>query len=231
MNKLKCSLEIKDFYSKLKFPGEYTIENISEYAGEIFNPYLKIIDRHLQDTTTVMDMGCGSGYIANLFAFKYDIKLVAVDFSDAINYAIKFSSENKIKNVVYHKQDIFDIDQNTTYDVIICQGVLHHVPNLQEVVAIIKKISKQKIILSVYHPTGKLLKKYMKLDYKDEMLRSDQEDVPYETSFTKKQIATMFDGFRIVDCYPKNANLEFLLHPIKHSRNGGLVTYILEKRL
>jgi SAM-dependent methyltransferase len=231
MSQHDISLEIQKFYSEIKFPGEYTIDDIFYHQSAINNPYLKIIDDHLDNKLTVLDAGCGSGYILNLFACKYDSRFTGIDFSDSIDYARSFSLSNNIKNVKYHKSDILDIDQSKKYDIVICQGVLHHIPDFNRVVKILQNITKKKLILGVYHPSGKILKKYLKLDYKNEILRMDQEDVPFELAFNKQKVISMFDEFTIIDNYPRNPFLEFLSNPFRYSRNGGLITYVLEKNV
>lgn len=228
MLKIKSN-KVKDFYSKLKFPGCYSIEDLQFYDKEIKNPYLKIIDDHLENNTNILDVGCGAGYILNLFASRYQSQFTAVDFSDAINYSIEFSQKHNIKNINYKKIDFLNINLSCQYDIVICQGVLHHIPDIDNAIQNLKSITKKKLILSVYHPTGKLLKKYVNINYKNEMLRIDQEEVPYETSFTQKQVLTLFNNFKLVDSYPSNPCFEFISSPLKHSINGGLITYVLEK--
>lgn len=229
MNTINFNNEVKNFYSKLKFPGEYTEDHIKECQKEIVNPYLRIIDKHLKDGIDIIDVGCGSGFICNLFASRYASRLTALDFSDAIDFAKNFASSHNIQNITYEKKDLFDINQDQVYDVVICQGVLHHIADYQKASEILKKIASKKIILSVYHPSGKFLKKFMKINYNSEILKRDQEEVPYELSFNKNEVMSLFNGFKLIDCYPSFPSLNFFYRPISHSRNGGLVTYIFEK--
>jgi SAM-dependent methyltransferase len=222
-------LQVKEFYSKIKFPGNYTFDDIDFYQSKIANPYLKIIDDHLDDDLKILDIGCGTGYILNLFAHRYKSSFDGIDFSDAIDVAKSFSKQNNVKNIKYFKSDFLQIDQTEKYDIVLCQGVLHHIPDYKKAVDLIKKITKKKLILAVYHPSGKILKKYFKIDYRSDLLRADQEDVPFETTFNKHEVLSMFTGFKLVESYPSNPNLHFVLNPMRHSRNGGLVTYVLEK--
>lgn len=222
-------LQVKEFYSKIKFPGNYSFDDINFYQSKIANPYLKIIDDHLENNLKILDVGCGTGYILNLFAHRYNSSFYGIDFSDAIDVAKSFSKENKIKNINYSKKDFLQINEKETYDIVICQGVLHHIPDYIKAVNLLKKITKKKLILAVYHPSGKILKKYFNINYNSDLLRADQEDVPFETAFNQQEILSMFKGFKLVESYPTNPNLHFILNPIRHSRNGGLVTYILEK--
>jgi len=91
---------IKNFYSELGFPGPYTWEDIKFYEQEgIHNIYLREIDHHLQHETDILDVGCGTGLVSNLFASRYNSNFTAVDFSNSIDYARKFAKENNLNNV------------------------------------------------------------------------------------------------------------------------------------
>ena len=222
--------EVKTFYSKLNFPGEYTTEQVEFHLPDTVNNYINILYSSINDGDSIIDLGCGSGLITNIIASKYKkSKITAVDFCDSIEYAKSFSKETKIKNVSYSKKDILKLN-NKKYDVVMCIGVLHHIPEFEKAVEKIKKLANKKIILGVYHPTGKILKKAFKLDYANSILYSDQEEVPFELSWTKKQVLDMFSEYQVVEQYPKNPVWKFITSPLTHNRNGGLTTYILEKK-
>jgi hypothetical protein len=78
----------------------------------------------------------------------------------------------------------------------------------------------------LYHPWGKILKKYVTIDYDSDILRQDQEHHPYEITRTAAQLD--MNGFRLIDLFPRYPRLYALTNPIRHSRNGGLVTYVFE---
>jgi 2-polyprenyl-3-methyl-5-hydroxy-6-metoxy-1,4-benzoquinol methylase len=53
--------QVKEFYSNLKFPGPYSIEDLKFYDKNLINPYLKFYDVAIQECKTVLDIGCGPG--------------------------------------------------------------------------------------------------------------------------------------------------------------------------
>lgn len=224
--------QIKNFYGKLNFPGEYSLESLNIHSPISDNKFLKIIQTHVAGS--VIDLGCGSGLIANLLSYNMpNSKFIGVDFSDSILYAINFAEKNNIKNITYIKDSILTLKIEEKFDTVICHGVLHHIEDYESAIKKIKSLVKPNgtIILGLYHPTGKILKKYIKLNYNSEMLRADQEDVPYETSYTKKQLIKLFSEFDIVAQYPKFPVANFLIKPLQHSKNGGLTIYILKNSL
>jgi 2-polyprenyl-3-methyl-5-hydroxy-6-metoxy-1,4-benzoquinol methylase len=124
---------IKQFYSNLRFPGAYRIDDIKFYDQEgIHNVYLKQIDNFLMDGQEVLDVGCGTGMVSNLFAYRYRSNFTGVDFSDSIDYASEFAVRNNICNVNWVKQDFLQYEITQQFDTIICCGVLHHIPDYQQ---------------------------------------------------------------------------------------------------
>lgn len=224
---------VKQFYDQLQFPGHYTASQLSYHRNEILNPYLAQIDRCIQAGDRVLDVGCGTGLISNLFADRHaNCSFTAIDFANSIDYARRFARDHGIKNVKYIKQDFMEFKTPRKFDLIICQGVLHHMPNYRWAAAKLDQLLHKngRLVLAVYHPWGKILKKFLNIDYKNHMLYQDQELVPYETAFNPAQVRALFPQFQLRDSYPGHGReLNICVHALLNSRNGGLTTYILEK--
>jgi len=223
--------EIKEFYSALTFPGRYTNNDVVYHVPTTVNQYIDILYSNINDGDSIVDLGCGSGLITNILASKYKkSKITAIDFCESIDYAKDYAKANDIHNISFVKKDILAVSESKKFDIVMCIGVLHHIPNFIKAVKKIKKLTNKKIVLSVYHPTGKILKKLFKIDYLSDILSRDQEHVPFELSWTKKQIKEMFPEFHVTEMYPKCPVWKFITSPIVHNRNGGLTTYILERK-
>ena len=163
--------EIKEFYSNIKFPGLYTIEDLNSYNDIVYNNYLNVFDQEVKTATRVLDVGCGSGFIVNFLANRYPhIQFDAIDFSDSIDYAQQFGKNNNITNTRYIKQDFLKWDSSTQYDVVLCNGVLHHIPEYLQALEKIKQCSSNKIIIGIYNTYGKLLKNFVPVVYKNQIL-------------------------------------------------------------
>ena len=223
--------EVKKFYNTNQFPGKYALEDLLRYETPITNIYLNLIDRNIIPNSNILDAGCGTGLISNLLAIRHPTcNITGIDFSAAINYGKNFSIHHNISNVNFFQSNILSIDSKKEYDVIVCQGVLHHIPEYMLALTKLHLALKPggRILLGLYHPVGKLLKKVFSLKYNSKVLYIDQEKNPYELSFTKNKVLEMHKGFRLIDAQPQRFG-SIALAALEHSTNGGLITYVLEK--
>ncbi len=219
--------EVRKFYSSLKFPGPYSIEDLSYYDKELINPYLKSYDDTVKGSYNVLDVGCGSGFIVNFLARRHpNVHFDAVDFSDSIDYAKEFSKRNKIKNITYHKQDFLTWHNTHLYDCIISNGVLHHMPRYVEAVNKIKSISTNKVTVGLYNKYGKLAKNLFNIRYKNDILFIDQEQCPFELAFSDSAAQSLFsDSYQLKAIYPScNRDFVDILNLFRYKK-GGLTVY------
>jgi SAM-dependent methyltransferase len=221
---------VKEFYSKLQFPGPYTIDDLNFYSDNIINDYLKIFDGRVKQATRVLDVGCGSGFIVNFLANRYpDVIFDAVDFSDSIDFSRQFSIEHNINNINYYKEDFLVWNTDYKYDLIISNGVLHHIPEYQRAIDKIYRLTTDKVIIGIYNSYGKLLKKISKINYVNETLYLDQEQCPFELAFTDKEFKKLFNKYDVLTVYPSYCNRLVDFRNLFNSSNGGLTVYVFQK--
>lgn len=217
--------QIRDFYSKIGFPGNYTLDDLKFYDDYNDNTFLKPYIDKAQSCNSVLDIGCGTGFITNLLARKYKhLKIDAVDFCDSIDYAKEFSKVNGIKNVKYYKTNFFDFDTVNEYDLIISNGVLHHMPEYKKAIDKITSYNSDNLVIGIYNKYGKLYKKILPVTYKNELLYKDQEEVPFELSFTHNEFVKLFPNYKLVS--PKK--FVDLLNLFNY-KQGGLTVYTFTK--
>ena len=189
---MSVELQIREFYSKIKFPGTYSLDDIKFYDEGIYNPYLKILNDLTNGSKSVLDIGCGTGFITNVLA-RQNPKTIftSIDFSDSIDYAREFTKKNRTKNIIYYKQDFLEWKSVHNYDLIICNGVLHHIPKYEEAIKKIKLLTANKLSIGVYNPYGKLAKKFFPIKYRTKVLHLDQEECPFEITFSDKKFKSI----------------------------------------
>jgi len=224
------SEQIKNFYSHLHFPGRYTQEDLEFYEteGVDVNVYLKEINKSLDNNLDVLDVGCGTGLVSNTFATLYpSSNFTGVDFSNSIDYAKKISKENKLTNTKWVKEDFLKVKLDKKYDVVICCGVLHHIPQYQEALAKLKSLLKPSgtLLIAVYNPLGKILKHVKKINYNSPTLFEDQENNPFELSFTKRAVLNMCSDLTFHRVEPSWCNHFVNFLALFNSSNGGLAIY------
>jgi len=222
--------KIKDFYSDLHFPGRYTQQDLKFYEteGVNINVYLREINRSISDGQEVLDVGCGTGLVSNTFANLYpDSHFTGIDFSDSIDYAKKTAEENGIKNTKWIKEDFLKVKLDKKYDVVICCGVLHHIPQYEKALEKLKQSLKPggTLLIALYNPLGKILKHVKKINYNSPTLFEDQENNPFELSFTKRAVLNLCSDLTFHRVEPSWSNhfVDFLA--LFNSSNGGLAIY------
>lgn len=223
---------VKHFYNRIQFPGLYTTEGLQYHEPEIRNRYLAAIDTVLGNNLDVLDVGCGTGLISNLFAKRYPNSFfTGIDFASGVDYAKEFSAKNNISNTNFIRQDFLKYTPSKQYDVVISQGVLHHIPDFASAVIKIKQLVKPGgfLALGLYHPWGKLAKKFVNINYKNSILHLDQEEVPFESSFTVDEVKSTFNEFIFCSLCPSLLNTCAAPIALLNYKNGGLITYILRK--
>lgn len=226
--------EIKKFYSELNFPGPYQLEDFDIYKEHgIFNRYLKEVENVLLPGQHVLDVGCGTGMLTNLFASRCpDIKFTAVDFSNSIEYGREFSLRHGFSHVNWVKQDFLEFSSDTRFDVIVCCGVLHHIPEYGVALAKIRDLLSDngKLVLSVYNPWGKAVQRFWPIRYHSNILYQDQELNPFEVSWNHRQVLNLCQDFKFVQVSPSINNRFVDWLALTNSQNGGLAVYVFEKK-
>lgn len=219
---------VKDFYSELKFPGPYTMADI-EHGGEyMVNRYLDWYDRQIGDAKQVCDIGCGSGFLTHWLATRYpQVQFHALDFSDAIDYAMTFGRQNSIGNVSYIKQNFLTWQPENQYDLIICNGVLHHIPRLELACEILTQTQTPRLAIGIYNRFGKWAKRMFQIQYVNDTLYQDQELCPFEQSFSHREFLELFPTYEISCVMPSYHDSMVDLINLFNYRNGGLTLYAL----
>ncbi len=98
----------------------------------------------------ILDAGCGSGRFSEI-ALKAGAKIIAIDYSNAVDAAYKNLGENKNFNVI--QADLFNLPfKKNTFDKVFCFGVLQHTPKPSEGIVSLSKVLKikGKICVDIY---------------------------------------------------------------------------------
>jgi 2-polyprenyl-3-methyl-5-hydroxy-6-metoxy-1,4-benzoquinol methylase len=227
-DRLSIERDVKKFYNSIKFPGEYTKQQLSNPRTIHDNLYLRFINKYIKENQTIVDIGCGTGLITNILAENHNCYFTALDFSDSIEVGKSYSEKHRLRNINWIKDNILTYKFQHQFDVVICQGVLHHIPAHIEALEKIKSLVRPDgvLLLGVYNPIGKFLKKIVKIKYNSDILYQDQEHNPYETSFQAGTVIDLCAPLEFLEAAPGGTN-KYACNVLSlfNSRNGGLTLY------
>lgn len=221
--------EIKDFYSSVKFPGKYSAEEILDHGDYlIYERYLRFFETH--DVKTVLDVGCGTGFITNIIAHNFpNIQIVAVDFSDAIDHGKKIAKEVGNKNIKWRKTNFLTAKFNETYDLVLCNGSIHHMPEFETAVKKVKSLSKKYLMVGLYNKYGKWMQRKVRPKFITQEFELDQIHIPFELSFTHKQALGYFKEFKLLHHTPSILGFATDFVSLFRGKWGGFMFYYLER--
>ena len=220
--------EIKNFYSSVKFQGTYSAEEVIDHGDYlIYERYLRFFETH--NVKTVLDVGCGTGFITNIIAHNFPhIKITAIDFSDAIDHGKKIAKEVGNKNIKWKKIDFFKF-KSEPYDLVLCNGSIHHMPEFDKAVEKVKSFSKKYIMIGLYNKYGKWIQRKVYPKFITREFELDQMKIPFELSFTHKQALGYFKEFKLVHHTPSILGFATDFISLFRGKWGGFMFYYFER--
>jgi ubiquinone/menaquinone biosynthesis C-methylase UbiE len=120
--------KIQPFYNRFSYPLADLKSNSNVNGAKLF----KILDREMQSKgfkgKTFLDVGCGSGHrILDVAKAFPEAKFYAFDISEkSIELARQQAAQDGVENIVFDHSNIMDYNANRSFDVIVANGVFHH---------------------------------------------------------------------------------------------------------
>lgn len=143
---VKCEYFYKSFWRDPQF--------IRLYVGAIVDGYLDLLSRHCGPSQSILDVGCGAGYVSLELA-RNGHHVVAIDISEAnIAVAHRTQAENpfqegfgslRYEHLPFHLAD-------GLYDVVLFSVSLHHMPDVEGVVARARELVRPGGHILCYEP-------------------------------------------------------------------------------
>ena len=148
--------------------------------GYEYITYLDFIHRHIEQKikpVTLLDIGCGDGYLINNFIYEANKLYKGIDLSErAIGFAKAFSNGYEFESI-----DLFKI--NTQFDVVCLIEVLEHIPDDMLQSFVTEAFSKVEIggyiIIAVPTTVDKVHKKHYR-HYDESLLRGQCDQDNFE---------------------------------------------------
>jgi len=109
---------------------------------------------YISDSKKVLDLGCGSGIVANEIEKRFNLKVQGIDIVDMRVVDISFKK--------YNGKDLSFISNNE-FDTVLISYVLHHTENPKEILRQVVKIANKNIVIYEDMNEGFLGKIYCKM--------------------------------------------------------------------
>jgi SAM-dependent methyltransferase len=209
------------FYKSMPFnyysSVEHTVTKIRQYNQV---PHLAVgLDDILKSSNSMLDVGCGAGWLVNMTAHHYKLIAHGVDFNDVAIARAREVASNLGVRADFFVADLFSYVSQQRYDIVSSVGVLHHTNNaLEGVRKILHFVSPGgHILIGLYHKFGRkpfldyfdalkktgadytqLFDEYMKIDSRHtdkthaESWFRDQVLHVHETQHTLKEVVDIF---------------------------------------
>lgn len=126
---------------------DYIIEYDSD--KKIWNhnlAYNKFIKNNIKDSKSILDVGCGKGYL-DFYLYNDSINITGIDLNIDIDY-----DKDKYKNINFIESDFMKYDFNNKFDIIIFVSSIHHL-NMKKALKKAKKLLNKDgkiIIIGLY---------------------------------------------------------------------------------
>jgi 2-polyprenyl-3-methyl-5-hydroxy-6-metoxy-1,4-benzoquinol methylase len=164
---------------------------------------MMISNMEITNETTIMEIGCGTGQIANFLASKTKAKVLGTDI--CLPFIEEAKQNYQIENLSFEVLDFNKVEtfNNQKFDYIVGNGILHHLYyNLDQALIKLKELLNENGKIIFLEPN--LMNPYCYLIFKYPYFRKKANLEPDEMAFTKRFIEKKLDtsGF-------KNKNVEF----------------------
>jgi ubiquinone/menaquinone biosynthesis C-methylase UbiE len=167
----KITDKVITFYKDDPFPNYELFDNkltiLKKGDQNLFTANLK---KFIGYNKKVLEVGAGTCQLSNYLSIGNNNQITAFDANlSSLRAGLNFAKKNEIRNVDFVCGDIFDNHFSENYfDIILCNGVLHHTKDtFGAMTQVIKSLKKNGILLvGLYNKYGRLRTFFRKYLYK-----------------------------------------------------------------
>jgi len=223
---------MKSFYEENPFPNYEEFD--SKWSLKVKarkGVFARLLDDQIPHNAKVLEVGCGTGQLSNFLATKWGRTVYATDMClNSLKLGQEFKEKNQIDQATFLQMNLFrPVFKPESFDVVICNGVLHHTSDpflgFQSIANLVKKDGY--IIIGLYNKFGRLITDIRRaifnvfdnrFTFLDSRLRDhdvsntrkhiwfmDQYKNPHESKHTIGEVQDWFEqsGFEFINCLPK----------------------------
>lgn len=120
---------VKSFYEDTPFPNYDDLDNRESFAAKARRGvFARLLDQQLPRPALVLEAGCGTGQLSNFLGMNWGRKVIGADLClNSLRLAKSFRDRCSIENAHFVQMNLFRPPfPDATFDLLICNGVLHH---------------------------------------------------------------------------------------------------------
>jgi SAM-dependent methyltransferase len=156
--------EVKEFYERYPYPRP--VDSLEQYRRLWEDPHKRLAEHHLfwpdqpyREDHSILVAGCGTSQAAKHALRWPKAQVTGIDISaTSVRCTEELKRKYNLTNLQIHQLPLDRLDDlRTTFDQIVCTGVLHHLPDPDAGLAALRSVLKQDgaMHLMVYAPYGR----------------------------------------------------------------------------
>ena len=228
---------IRSFYEENPFPSYEDLDSSWSLRRKAEKGvFARLLDDQIPHGARVLEVGCGTGQLSNFLGMRWGRCVLATDIClNSLRMGHDFKEKNQIANVAFMQMNLFrPAFRPYSFDVVICNGVLHHTSDPFSGFQSISRLAKKGgvLIVGLYNAYGRIPQDIRRLIFRvtgdrlkflDSRLRDssigdarkhiwflDQYKNPRESKQTIGEVLSWFQesGVEFVNSIPKCKALE-----------------------
>ncbi|MFH7027076.1 MAG: class I SAM-dependent methyltransferase [Heteroscytonema crispum UTEX LB 1556] len=151
--------DVLEFYKSLPFNYQDSVENqVKAIRTRDSVSAYPVLPPLLGKGVSVLEVGCGTGWMSNAISFYYKSCVLGLDFNPVAIARAKEVAQAMKLTTTFEVADLFVYQLKTVFDVVVSLGVLHHTDNCQ---AAVRRICLDfvplggHVMIGLYHKYGR----------------------------------------------------------------------------
>jgi SAM-dependent methyltransferase len=196
------TLTVKSFYEETPFPNYDDFDNVGWLVEKArAGVFAKLLDDQIPPGARILECGCGTGQMSNFLSvasrtvFGSDMSLHSLRLGE------EFKEKNDLRTAHFVQMNLFrPCFKPGTFDLVICNGVLHHTSDPYQGFRSIARLVRPKgyVLIGLYHKYGRTITNIRRLIFSmtgDHFAFLDPNLRKRETSASKKR-AWLMDQYK-----------------------------------
>ena len=232
-SKIDVTGAVKSFYEENPYPGYENIDSDQSLRQKAEKGiFARLLDEQIIHGAKILEVGCGTGQLSNFLGMTWGRAVFATDIClNSLRLGYDFKENNQIDNVAFLQMNLFrPAFRPDSFDLVICNGVLHHTSDplggFKSITKLVKKGGV--IIVGLYNRFGRISTdirrlifrlsdnhfKYLDASLRDQNLSDvrkhiwfmDQYKNPHESKHTIGEVLGWFDQSEVefINSIPKS---------------------------